>query len=349
MGTIKKRGDKYRGMVRKTGFRARYKTFATSKAAKEWVADVERDLRNSIPTDPNIQIVKLISIYVSEIAPKRRGLAPSHLKHDVPAIQKKFVNMKMRDLQGDGLVDWVFRENLSGPTTGWHINRLFGVLKQCELALKVRVPWQDMRRCYENLKEGGYITPARIRERRISDVELDRMKAKLSPTTATWACDLFDFAVTTAMRISEICRITWEDFDEERRTVIIRDRKHPRKKIGNHKVVPLLSEAFEIVLRQRGMRYRKDKKIKDRIFPRLPTHVSRLFHDAATDAGIKDVVLHDLRHEGISRLFELGFQIQEVALISGHEDWKMLRRYTHLRPATLIERERQLRAVQVAA
>ena len=40
----------------------------------------------------------------------------------------------------------------------------------------------------------------------------------------------------------------------------------------------------------------------------------------------------------ISRLFELGFAIQEVALISGHKDWKMLRRYTHLRPQSLIER-----------
>jgi hypothetical protein len=34
-------------------------------------------------------------------------------------------------------------------------------------------------------------------------------------------------------------------------------------------------------------------------------------------------------------LFEAGFSIQQVALVTGHKDWKMLRRYTHLKPETL--------------
>ena len=57
-------------------------------------------------------------------------------------------------------------------------------------------------------------------------------------------------------------------------------------------------------------------------------------------------MFQDRRHDGISRLFELGFAIQEVALISGHKDWKMLRRYTHLRPQSLIELEREHRAIR---
>ena len=78
-------------------------------------------------------------------------------------------------------------------------------------------------------------------------------------------------------------------------------------------------------------------------------HVSRIFTRSARKAGVKNVRLHDLRHEGISRLFEIGFAIQEVALISGHKDRKMLRRYTHLRPQSLIERERELRAMRERA
>lgn len=61
--------------------------------------------------------------------------------------------------------------------------------------------------------------------------------------------------------------------------------------------------------------------------------------------GLDDVVLRDLRHEGISRLFESGFEIQEVALVSGHTEWKTLTRYTHLRPAALVEKERRLKEV----
>jgi len=36
-----------------------------------------------------------------------------------------------------------------------------------------------------------------------------------------------------------------------------------------------------------------------------------------------------------SRLFEAGFTIEQVAMVTGHKDWKMLRRYTHLRPEQL--------------
>lgn len=52
-------------------------------------------------------------------------------------------------------------------------------------------------------------------------------------------------------------------------------------------------------------------------------------------AGLVDLRWHDLRHEAICRLFEAGYEIQEVALVSGHRDWNMLRRYTHLKPESL--------------
>jgi len=42
-----------------------------------------------------------------------------------------------------------------------------------------------------------------------------------------------------------------------------------------------------------------------------------------------------MRHEGTSRLFEAGFRIEQVSLVTGHKDWKMLRRYTHLKPESL--------------
>jgi len=55
-------------------------------------------------------------------------------------------------------------------------------------------------------------------------------------------------------------------------------------------------------------------------------------------AGIDDLHFHDLRHEAISRLFEKGLSIPEVALISGHRDVRMLFRYTHLRAEDIAQR-----------
>jgi integrase len=39
-----------------------------------------------------------------------------------------------------------------------------------------------------------------------------------------------------------------------------------------------------------------------------------------------------MRHEAVSRFFEYGLTVPELALISGHRDPRMLSRYTYLRP-----------------
>ncbi|MDP3854897.1 tyrosine-type recombinase/integrase [Phenylobacterium sp.] len=56
---------------------------------------------------------------------------------------------------------------------------------------------------------------------------------------------------------------------------------------------------------------------------------------ACRDLRIDDLHFHDLRHEATSRLFEAEYEIPEVSLVTGHRDWKMLQRYTHIRPEDL--------------
>jgi len=52
--------------------------------------------------------------------------------------------------------------------------------------------------------------------------------------------------------------------------------------------------------------------------------------------AIDDLRWHDLRHEGVSRLFEKGMSAIEASSISGHKSFVMLKRYTHLRAADLL-------------
>jgi integrase len=115
----------------------------------------------------------------------------------------------------------------------------------------------------------------------------------------------------------------------------IRDRKDPRQKKGNDQRIPLLAvsgyDAFALIEEQRSVRGNED----DRIFPFNHRSAGTAFTRAVRDLKIEDLHFHDLRHEGTSRLFEAGFPIQHVALVTGHKDWKMLRRYTHLKPESL--------------
>jgi integrase len=133
------------------------------------------------------------------------------------------------------------------------------------------------------------------------------------------------FAVASAMRISEICNILWSDIDTRLRIVIVRDRKDPRRKDGNNQRVPLISltgyDAWSILQEQRNA-----ESSNDRIFPYNERSIGTAFRRACKELGIQDLHFHDLRHEATSRLFESGLSIEKVALVTGHRDWKMLKR-----------------------
>jgi integrase len=193
------------------------------------------------------------------------------------------------------------------------------------------------------LSGAGRVSRPRERHRRPTDGELVRLLAHFEARRAGSVpmADVVRFAVCTAMRLSEITSLRWDGLNEEARTVLIRDRKHPRQKKGNDQVVPLLRgpvriagtvvDPMDVVSAQR----RRVDRDEDRVFPYEPDSVSTAFTRAVEALGIEDLHFHDLRHDGVSRLFEAGLRIEQVALVSGHRDWTMLRRYTNLRGADL--------------
>ena len=62
----------------------------------------------------------------------------------------------------------------------------------------------------------------------------------------------------------------------------------------------------------------------------------RMAADQARSVACDDLrQIQVLARQGTSRLFEAGFSIEQVSLVTGHKDWKMLCRYTHLKPEAL--------------
>jgi integrase len=154
-------------------------------------------------------------------------------------------------------------------------------------------------------------------------------KARVKIPMAT----LIEFQVWSARRISETCRIKCADVDQQKRTVIVRDMKDPKQKKGNDVVVPLLGRAWEIV-EERLKSW--DGHPEARVFPYNSKSVSAAFTLAKNVLEIKNLRLHDLRREAASRLFEAGFDVQEVMLVTGHKTPQMLLRvYTKLKPEDL--------------
>lgn len=137
---------------------------------------------------------------------------------------------------------------------------------------------------------------------------------------------IIPFLIFSTRRLSEVTRIEWADLDEDGRRVLVRDMKHPRSKKGNHRWVHLPDRAWALLHLQ--------EKVdgEPRIFPYDPKSISTSFQRACRlkEIAIEDLKTHDLRHEGVSHYFELGWDIPRVAMVSGHSSWDSLKRYTHL-------------------
>lgn len=126
-------------------------------------------------------------------------------------------------------------------------------------------------------------------------------------------------------RKEEITRITWADLDEAGSRILVRDMKNPGQKIGDNVWCEPPPEALAIILAMR-----RQKGVAE-IFPCSTDAISAAFTRSGALLGITDLRFHDLRHEGVSRLFELGRSVPQAASVSGHRSWSSLQRYTHLR------------------
>jgi integrase len=154
------------------------------------------------------------------------------------------------------------------------------------------------------------------RERRLKNGELDQLIVAARTCRNPLILPIILLAVETGMRRSEILSLRWEHIDPQARSLLI-----PHAKNGYPRLVPLTNATTEIIATV--------PKSGDRVFP-ISSNAFRLaWERLRRRAGLGELHFHDLRHEAISRFFERGLTVPEVALLSGHRDARMLFRYTH--------------------
>jgi len=134
-------------------------------------------------------------------------------------------------------------------------------------------------------------------------------------------------ALETAKRQGEILNLHWEHLNLRTRIAHL-----PETKNGTKRDVPLSVKARDALIRL-GV------KNKGKVFGYTAHGLKSTWRFMLKKLGIEDLHFHDLRHESISRLFELGsLDMMEVAAISGHKSLAMLKRYTHLKAQRLVRK-----------
>ena len=318
---------KWRAQVRRAGL-YRAQTFTLKRDADAWAKQIEVQAEHVIatgyqPVPDGYSVGDLIDGYAQECNMGGRTKQATHamLKRELGRIPLKRINsIHLRDF-----IDTRVQAGAGGVTIAADLSFFGAILKWGKHSRRMDLPTDLARDARRDLSARKVSTRSAERDREPTVTELEKLYA-------FWAANkrqtipmatLCAFALATAMRQDEICSIRLEDVDAVKRTVIIRDRKDPRKKEGNNQTVPLLPAAWALVEPILAMRQ------VGRIFPYQASSVSTAFTRACSTLGIEDLRFHDLRHKATSDLFRMGLTIPQVAVLTGHKTWTQLKRYTH--------------------
>jgi integrase len=326
---------KWRVQVRRAGL-YRAATFETKREARNWGTAIEAQAAHVAaggfaPVPKASTLGDLIDSYVKSQA-KEAGKTK---EATLAMLKRELGKSRLASLSAVVLRDFIDRRvaaGAGGVTIAADLSFLSAVLKWGRHARHLDVPAQLALEARESLKHRGLSTRSREREREPTDDELQRLYAHWAarPRQRIDMPTLCRFALATGMRQDEICRLQVEDVDRQARTVIIRDRKDPRYKAGNHQTVPLLQAAWLII--EPLIAGPDDGQIFAGV---RAASVSTAFTRACKEVtpSIVDLHFHDLRHRATAEFFRMGLDIPKVALLTGHKTWAMLRRYTDIKPA----------------
>ena len=313
MATIRQRNKKWQVQVRRLNYGYLSQTFSHKKDAEQWAREKEIELqqrsiqlkRVNFPT-----LKELIDKYLRTVSIHKKGHSFERycfnniLRSKLSSLPVNFVTPQQlseyRDARLKKVKSATFLRELN------LLRHLFSVAI-IEWGFAITNPCKMIAKPNDIHK----------RERRLSNDEYNFLVRGNYPQQ--FLRYIVEFAIETGMRRGEILNIKQEHIKGQ--TLLI-----PQTKNGHPRTIPLTKRALYIL---------NNSQLP---FPMSGNAVRLAWERLKKKGNIKDLHFHDLRHEAISRFFEKGLSIPEVALISGHKDVRMLFRYTHLKAEDILSK-----------
>jgi integrase len=302
-------------------------TFDRKPAANAWIVKREAELKSpgglEHKEDPTLAAV--IDRYIAESKNPVVGTKAQVLK---TVKDTDLGETNCSDITSQTLVAFArtLNETVEPQTCNNYLSHLSNIFTVAAPAWSYPLSRQEFDKALVVARKLGLIGKAKERDRRPTLEEIDRLMEHFGriqnhrPSSMPMQ-KIIAFAIFSTRRQEEITLLRWDDLEGDR--ILVRDMKHPGDKKGNNVLCELPPEALAIVNSMpRG---------ELEIFPYTTDAISAAFTRACKILEIQDLRFHDLRHEGISRLFEMGRTIPQVAAVSGHRSWTSLKRYTHVR------------------
>jgi integrase len=315
MATIRRRGSTWQVQIRRHGHAPLSRTFRLKAHAELWARQKETQLDVSeLPVDARVlrshTLADLLERYAANIVPRKRSA--DRERYMLRAVLRHpMARLSLHRLTPAEVAK--YRDDRLAVVSGDTVRRELAIVRHClEVA---RHEWGFVLPS-NPVRQVKLPRPSKPRERRATTTELELLLSACEATSSRWLPALIQLAVETGMRRSELLAIRWDDVDLGAHTVLLRSTKN-----GHPRTVPLSPRALEIL---------KDTPRSGEMVFGVSANALRLsWERLRRRAGVSGLRFHDLRHEAVSRFFEKGLNMPEVAAISGHRDPRMLMRYTH--------------------
>nr|WP_299505320.1 site-specific integrase [uncultured Rhizobium sp.] len=328
MATIRKLRGRWQAQVRRRGMKPRAKSFDSKADAEKWARDLESQV-DRFGAAPDTKILEsttlgaLLERYQREITPAKRGAVQEDQRIDVlrrhDLAHRTLIGLSQQDVAS-------FRdERLQSVAPSTAVREMAILSHVLEVAIR---DWGlPLAKNVVKLVRRPVIRNER--SRRLTGNEEQRLLDGCDAGQIPYLRTLVIVAIETGMRRGEILGLRWSDVSHNRRVITLTMTKN-----GSGREVPVSQRAFDALTAW--------KVIADpeqvMVFPMTPGAIEQAWRRLLIRAEIKGLRFHDLRHEGVSRLFERGLNVIEVSSISGHKELRMLKRYTHLNADDLVAR-----------
>lgn len=311
MATVRKRGDRWRVEVYRDGKR-KSKTCPTKTEAILWGAEEEKKLEliaNGM--QPETLFSDVIKRYLNEVTPTKRGE-----KHEFNRLTRflrhPIADKYISDVTRHDLELWI-KERLEA-VKGESVRRELSTIGHI---FKVAVErWGYI----QNSPMVGLQQPqaSKPRTQRFTQEDIDEIvnisgyNESLKTAKARTGAALL-FAIETAMRAGEICGLTWDNVNLERKTAYL-----PMTKNGSSRTVPLSKNAVRIL-----ERLRDEIEQGETCFQVKSNILDATFRKLKKTANREYLHFHDTRREALTRLAKK-VDVMTLAKISGHKDIRIL-------------------------
>ena len=170
----------------------------------------------------------------------------------------------------------------------------------------------------------------------LSREEAKRLLEALNPTVRP----IFEFALATGLRISNVLNLKWSQVKlQERKLVIPASEAKSKKEL----VLPISDWALKI-LQQQVSKTEHHEYVFARKDGRPYRYLYGSFKNALKRAGLPETIrIHDLRHTFASWAVQAGVDFRILKELLGHRTLEMALRYTHLDHRTLLEHVNRVR------